>query len=256
MPTLESTDRIAPKSILRHRPIGEGSATTKKMAESFSIIQPTISRASRPAVVDNAEVMVEGQQDKGKKEEVCSKTKHLDAETVKLTEVLRHKLTLTKNRKNGYQTHPLFYLGIGMVVAVVLWMVLSTVCSWSAVTLDDIRYGRPRTFQEDTWVGHNEQTGVPSHFIAVNLNRHIEIIELPGGDPAHAKVYVGPQLYGANDDLVPVTLKFIDVNKNHKPDMLVSFQGTHFVFINDQGVFRPMNPSEHDQIEQFLQHQG
>ncbi len=256
MPTLESTDRIAPKSILRHRPIGESSSDTKKIAESFSTQQPSISRASRPVAVEHGEVMAEGQQDKGKKEGTDFRTKRIDAETVKLTEILRHKLTLTKSRKRGYQTHPLFYLGAGMAAAVILWIVISAVCSWSAVTLDDIRYGRPRTFQEDAWVGHNEQTGVPSHFIAVNLNRHIEIIELPGGDPAHAKVYVGPQLYGANDDLVPVTLKFIDVNKNHKPDMLVSFQGTHFVLINDQGGFRPMNPSEHDQIEQFLQHQG
>ncbi len=256
MPMLESTDRIAPKSILRHRPIGEGSSNTKKIAESVRTTQPTISRASRTVIVDNAGAIEEGQQDKSKEEGSGSKTKRPDAETVKLTEALRHKLTLVKNRKKGYQTHLLFYLGAGMAAAVVLWIVLSAIYSWSAVILDDIRYGRPRTFQEDAWVGHNEQTGVPSHFIAVNLNRHIEIIELSGGDPAHAKVYVGPQLYGANDDLVPVTLKFIDVNKNRKPDMLVSFQGTHFVFINDRDRFRPMNSLEHDQIERFLQRQG
>jgi hypothetical protein len=255
MSTLESIDRIAPRSILRHRPIGEDSSSTKKVVELFSATQPTIPRASRPTIVNNVEVMsVEEQQDKRKKDKVNSKRKCIDAETTKLMEVLNHKLTIIKSKKKGYQTHPLFYLGAGMAAAVLLWTVVSVVCSWSTLTLDDIRYGRPRTFQEDAWVGHNEQTGVPSHFIAVNLNRRIEIIELPGGDPTHAKVYVGPQLYGANDDLVPVTLKFIDVNKNHKPDMLVSFQGTHFVFINDQGGFRPMSSSEHDKIEQFLQH--
>ena len=256
MPTLESTDKIAPKSVLRHRPIGEGVPDTKKVAELFSTTQPIVPRASRSAAVDNEEVVVEEQQDKGKKEVANSKTKLMNAETVRLTEILNSRLTLVKNKRKKYQTHPLFYLGAGMAATVLLWIILSAVCGWFTVTLDDIRYGRPRTFQEDVWVGHNEQTGIPSHFIAVNLNRHIEIIELPGGDPAHAKVYIGPQLYGANDELVPVTLKFIDVNKDHKPDMLVSFQGTHFVFINDQGGFRPMNPSEHDQVEQFLQHQG
>ncbi len=254
MPTLESTDKIAPKSILRHRPIGEGPSDTKKVAELFSTIRPTVPRASRSAVVNDAEVVAEWQQEKGRKEPASFKTKHIDTETMKLTEIIRHRLTLVKRKK--HQTHPLFYLGVGMVVAILLWLVLSAICGWFSMTLDDIRYGRPRTFQTDAWVGHNEQNGIPSHFIAINLNRHIEIIELPGGDPSHAKVYIGPQLYGANDELVPVTLKFIDVNKDHKPDMLVSFQETHFVFINDQGGFRPMNPLEHDRIEQFLQHQG
>ena len=249
MPTLESTDRIAPKSILRHRPIGESLSDTK--TELFNTTQPIIPRASRPAIVDNAEA--EWQQEKGKKEAAHSKP--INAETVRLTEVLHSRLTLVKTKKKN-QTNPLFYLGAGMVAAILLWIVVSAVGSWFSVTLDDIHYGRPRTFQTDAWVGHNEQTGMPSHFIAINLNRHIEIIELPGGDPSHAKVYVGPQLYGANDELVPVTLKFIDVNNDHKPDMLVSFQGTHFVFMNDQGGFRPMNPSEHDRVEQFLQHQG
>lgn len=250
MPTLESTDKIAPKSILRHRPIGENSSDAK--AELTSTTQPVVPRASRLAIVDTVEA--EWQQEKGKKEVARSKT--IEAETVRLTEVLHSRLTLAKNKKKKYQTHPLFYLGAGMAAAILLWVVFSAVGSWFTVTLDDIHYGRPRTFQADGWVGHNEQTGVPSHFIAINLNRHIEIIELPGGDPSHAKVYLGPQLYGTNDELVPVTLKFIDVNNDHKPDMLVSFQGTHYVFINDQGGFRPMNPSEHDQVEQFLQHQG
>ncbi|GAC1483866.1 MAG: hypothetical protein NVS2B12_38710 [Ktedonobacteraceae bacterium] len=139
-----------------------------------------------------------------------------------------------------------------MVVTILLWIVLSSVYNWVSVTLDDIHYGRPRTFQTDAWVGHNEQDGVPSHFIAINLNRRIEVIELPGGDPAHARIYPGPQVYGANDELAPVTLKFVDINKDHRPAMLVNFQGTHFVFINDHDGFRPMNASEHDQIEHLL----
>jgi hypothetical protein len=143
------------------------------------------------------------------------------------------------------QAHPLLYLGIGMIVMLVLWMALSALFGWFATALDDLHYGRPRTFQTDAWVGHNEQTGVPSHFIALNLHSRIEVIELPGGDATHTRIYVGPQLYGSGSDLVPVTLSFSDVNGDHKPDMILHFQGGYVVFINDQGGFRPPQPSEH-----------
>lgn len=153
-----------------------------------------------------------------------------------------------------YRAHPLLYLGIGMLAMLVLWVLLSSVLGWFNTTLDDMRYGRPRTFQMDATVGHNEQNGVPSHFIALNLSGHIEVIEFPAGDATHAHIYMGPQLYGANSDLVPVTLKFMDVNNDQKPDMLVMFQGSQTVFINDQGTFRVLQPNERPQVEQFLQH--
>jgi hypothetical protein len=154
------------------------------------------------------------------------------------------------------RAHPLFYLGIGMLAILALWTALSALVGWCATSLDDLNYGRPRTFQADAWVGHNEQGGIPSHFIALNLHGHIEIIEMPGGDAPHAHVYIGPQLDGPNSDLVPVTLRFVNVNGDSKPDMLVTFQGTHIVFINDQGQFRPPLPSERHQVEVFLQHLG
>jgi hypothetical protein len=143
-----------------------------------------------------------------------------------------------------------------MLAMLALIAVLSVVTNWFSITLDDIHYGRPRTFQIDAYVGHNESPGMPSHFIAINLHGRIEIIELPGGDAAHARIYIGPQLYGNDADLVPVTLSFIDVNGDHKPDMLIHFQDTQVVFINDQGGFRPLRPGERNPVEQFLQHRG
>src|SRR5437870_12177463 len=122
--------------------------------------------------------------------------------------------------------------------------------------MDDVHYVRPRTIQIDQFGGHNESSWTPSHFIAINLHGHIEVIELPGGDATHAHVYLGPQLYSPNSELVPVTLQFVDVNGDHKPDMLITFQGTHAVFINDGQQFRPVLPSERSQVEQFLEHLG
>ena len=137
-----------------------------------------------------------------------------------------------------------------------LWTILMGVIGWYNTTMDDIHYGRPRTFQTDSFVGHNESSGMSSHFIAINLHGHIEVIEFPGGDAAHARVFLGPQLYTANNDLVVVTLRFIDVNSDRKPDMIIDFQGSQIVFINDQGTFRPLRPQERHQVEQVLQHLG
>jgi len=143
-----------------------------------------------------------------------------------------------------------------MLATFALIAVLSIVTTWFTTTLDDLRYGRPRTFQVDAYVGHNEAPGMPSHFLAVNLHGRIEVIELPGGDASHARIYIGPQLYGSDADLIPVTLSFIDVNGDKKPDMIINFQGTRVVFINDQGEFRPLRPQEREGVERFLQRPG
>jgi len=139
---------------------------------------------------------------------------------------------------------------LGMLA--LIW-VFQIAWAWGVTTYDDLLYGRPRTFQMDAWVGHNEQTGLPSHFIALNLHRHIEVIELAGGDAAHAHVFSGPELYGINDDLTPVTLSFVDVNGDHRPDMIVLFQEVRLAFINDGTSFRPPLPSERPSVEQALQ---
>ncbi len=152
--------------------------------------------------------------------------------------------------------HPLLYLGIGMLAMLALWTVLSMAVSWGSTTWNDLHYGRPRTFQIDALVEHNDSSSNPSHFIALNLNGRIEVIEFPGGDGSKARIYLGPQLYGTDANLVPVTLSFVDVNGDHRLDMLIHFQNTQIVFINDQGGFRPLQPGERHAVEQFLQRTG
>jgi len=170
---------------------------------------------------------------------------------LKATPTRRHLL-----RNLLHQGHPLLYLGMGMLGMLILWSILAFLVGWFGTTLDDLHYGRPRTFQTDAVVGHNDSASSSSHFIAINLNGHIEIIEMPGGDASHARIYIGPQLYGAGYELVPVTLSFVDVNGDKKSDMIIHFQGSQIVFINDAGGFRPLRPEERDQVEQFLRHLG
>ena len=132
-----------------------------------------------------------------------------------------------------------------MIVMLALWVLGNLAVNWWNVTQDDWHYGRPRTFQIDAVVGHNDSPANPSHFIALNLNRHTLIIEFPGCDATKAKDYLGPTLFGDGQNLTPVTLSFKDVNGDGKPDMLIHIQDQTIVFLNDGSQFRPLKPGEH-----------
>jgi len=106
-------------------------------------------------------------------------------------------------------------------------------------------YGYPRTFQMNAVVGHADSAESPSHFIAINLNRRIEIIEFPGGDPTTARVFLGPTLVGDSQELTPITLSFKDVTGNGKLDMLIHIQDQIIVMVNDNGTFRPAKQTDH-----------
>ena len=149
---------------------------------------------------------------------------------------------------NRPRFHWLVFVGMAMFTMLVGWVVLTMLSNWWQVTQDDWHYGRPRTYQTDMVVGHNDAAANPSHFIALNIRSHIEIIEFPGGDASKAKIYVGPTLIGTGQDLAVVTLSFRDVNGDGKLDMIVNVQDSHFVFINDGSQFRPARPGENVQL--------
>jgi hypothetical protein len=132
-----------------------------------------------------------------------------------------------------------------MLVMALLVVGLSKFGAWWQIHQDDVTYGRPRTFQVDAVVGHNDSASSPTHFIFENLRGHIIVIELPGGDATHARVYLGPVLFGDGQDLIPVTGTIKDVNGDGKPDLVIDIQGQHIVFINTGTQFRPLQPGEH-----------
>ena len=256
MPTLEKTDGGLPRSALRYRPTTADTITVDEYTTAANRPALSVRRASRlrqPQADDDAveqDDLDAAQMGRGS----ATATRGRRVPTMPTT--LPHTPRPKQVSRPRAHIHPLFYLGVGMLATLALIAVLSVVTTWFTTTLDDLRYGRPRTFQVDAYVGHNESPGMPSHFLVVNLHGRIEIIELPGGDASHARIYIGPQLYGPDADLIPVTLRFIDVNRDHKPDMIISFHGTRVVFINDQGGFRPLRPEERNPVEQFLQHLG
>ncbi len=128
-------------------------------------------------------------------------------------------------------------VGLGMCFTLVLILVGQSFIVWAHMTLDDWQYGRPRTFQTDLYVGQ-ESSDQPSHFLAINNHGQVEIIEFPGGDPTHARLFLGPHLTGINADLTPVTLRFLDPHHTHHPDMLVLCGNISALFLNRQGTFQ------------------
>jgi hypothetical protein len=145
----------------------------------------------------------------------------------------------TRSARGQRRFHWLVFVGLALFVMILGWLTLSAAGSWWQTTQDDWRYGRPRTFQIDQVVGHHDSPQNPSHFIAMNLNRHILVIEIPGGDVSKSVLFSGPTLLGPGQDLTPVTLSFQDIDHDGKPDMIVSLQGNQFVYLNENGTFVP-----------------
>jgi hypothetical protein len=130
-------------------------------------------------------------------------------------------------------------LGVGMILMLALWAGGSLLLNWWNNHQLDSTYGMPRTYQTDQVVGHADSAQHPTHFIAINLNAHITIIEIPGGNSSHARIYPGPTLYSDNGDQTPVTLEFYDVNGDGKVDMIVHVGDQKIVYLNDGTQFKP-----------------
>jgi len=135
--------------------------------------------------------------------------------------------------------HWLVFVGLATLVMIIGWLTFSALSSWWSVQLDDWHYGRPRTYQSDAVVGHGDSASNPSHFIAVNLNGQVLVIEIPGGNAAKAQVYIGPRLFGSGQDLDPVTLSFEDCDGNRSPDLNIHIQGSDKIicFTNNGKTF-------------------
>jgi hypothetical protein len=95
----------------------------------------------------------------------------------------------------------------------------------------------PRTYQTDAAVYPDDTLDHPSHYIFLNLNGTVLIIELPHGDSSHAKMYKGPTLVEDNASLIPVTGEFKQVNG--KEEMIVHIGDQELIYRNNGKEFVP-----------------
>lgn len=164
----------------------------------------------------------------------------------------KERQTRTASSQPSAQTRVLApVLGVALTL-LAAYAAISTAVDWTETRLNDLQYGRPRTAQIDAFVGHNEADGVPTHFVALNLNRRVTVLEMPGGDSTKASAIVGPYLFGSGEDLTPVQVATQDVNSDGKPDLVVSVKNEQLVYLNDGTSFRLMTPEERAALQKAI----
>jgi hypothetical protein len=135
-----------------------------------------------------------------------------------------------------------------LLALLAIYAVMGHVVSWGNGRLNDIKYGATRTFQMDAVVGHDDGGGTPTHFIAMNLNRQVVVVEIPGGDPSKIRTLTGPYLFGADEDKTPVLLRLDDLNRDGAKDLIVNVKNEEIVYLNKDNEFKPITPEERRQL--------
>lgn len=143
------------------------------------------------------------------------------------------------------QRFSVVHLATLLVAMLAIYILVGWVVNWCQVRLDDLRYGRPRTMHLSGFVGRAEEAqGQPTHFIAMNLNRQVVVLELPGSDPTHVRNWPGPYLFGAREDLTPVIIDLADVDGDGLPDVVLNVRNEQIVYLNRDGGLRLPTPEE------------
>jgi hypothetical protein len=127
-------------------------------------------------------------------------------------------------RPKAGRFHWAIFMGMVMFVMVLGWLIFTAAGYWWQGKQEDWKYGVPRTFQQDQYVGHGDTPDHPDHFIAVNAGGVIQVVELNPLQPKYDHVYM---ITTVNDSTTPVLLSFEDTNHDGKLDMLVTIGDTN-----------------------------
>lgn len=150
----------------------------------------------------------------------------------------------SRNPQIQRTAHALLY-GVALVLgALAVYVLIGALIGRVNVLIDDMRYGYPRTMHVQAFVGHGEEAGQPTRLIAMNLDRQVVVLELPGGDPSRMRSITGPYLFGADEHLTPVIIGVSDVDGDTLPDLLLDVRRERIVYLNRDGGFRLPTPEE------------
>jgi hypothetical protein len=138
----------------------------------------------------------------------------------------------------------LFTLITYLLAIAALSLLVGSAIHHGRVVWNDLHYGRPRTTHLSGVVGHNDANGVPTHFVAINLQRQVVVLELPGGDATQVRSFPAPYLFGDNEELTPVFMDLRDVDRDGFLDLVISVRNEQIFYLNKDGTFRLPGPAE------------
>lgn len=142
----------------------------------------------------------------------------------------------------------LAYLVTAVLALLAVYVLLSSALGWARVQIDNVRYGTPRTYHLTIETGPPGSNLAPTHFVAMNLNRQVVIVELPNGDGSQARTLPGPYLFGANEGLTPVKLRSADLNGDSVGDLIVRVKDEEMVYLYREGSYTLITPEERQQL--------
>ena len=153
---------------------------------------------------------------------------HTSARRYRGSMMITEQQTASVARRQRRPVHGTVYIGLTLLCMVVGFIVFSALSTWWQHTDDYLHYGMPRTYQMDAAVGHQDSAAHPSHFLALNLDGHLSVIEMQGGDLSKTVIYAGPIIYGQGADLVAVTLS-VAHDQNGKPELVLHYQNNEVI---------------------------
>lgn len=171
--------------------------------------------------------------------------------------LMRRELPSAAVRMRGRRHHVgnklLTTVSLALLGLLVSYQLFASAAFWARVKLDDLRYGYPRSYQIDGYIGYGESNGLPTHFVALNLHRQVIVLVIPGDAPAHVTTLKGPYLYGTDEEYAPVTLRLVDVTGDGYPDLVLNVDHQQLVWVDQphRASFRLMSPRERAAARMF-----
>jgi hypothetical protein len=160
--------------------------------------------------------------------------------------------TLKPARAPVWAGRPLAWLVQASMYALVLLalaLVVGRGLAWAQCTIDDLRYGVPRTVQLAGVVGGGDSATNPTRFIGLNIDGQVSVLVLPGGDASRVAPLLGPYVIGDNGSAAVPLLSLADLTGDGAPDLLVTIRGEIVVYGNHDGTFVLLTPEERARLE-------
>lgn len=140
-----------------------------------------------------------------------------------------------------------------MLALLAMYVLMSYALETGQRWLDDRQYGMPRQVHLSGYTGPSDQHGPPTHFIALNIERQVSVLVIPGGNTDHISALQGPYIVGNDGQYVIPQPSLHDMNHDGYIDLIVTLRGEKVIYLNQAGNFRLITAEERAALEQSYQ---